>query len=74
MKVVNLPGRESGGRFEICKSVLRFRLAKLLNRCAPWGRAILMSETLVPSGNSLEEWLKARRVEKFDAAVVRGRW
>lgn len=37
-------------------------------------RAILMSESFVPSGNPLKEWVKRRRVARFDAALVGGRW
>lgn len=37
-------------------------------------RAIVMSETFLPSGNPLKEWVKRRRVAQFDAALVGGRW
>jgi 1,2-diacylglycerol 3-alpha-glucosyltransferase len=36
--------------------------------------AILMSETFKPSGNRIKEWVKKRRVRRFDAAIVGGRW
>jgi 1,2-diacylglycerol 3-alpha-glucosyltransferase len=36
--------------------------------------AILMSETFKPSGNRIKEWVKRRRVRRFDAAIVGGRW
>lgn len=46
-----------------------------LKWCKKNGRkAILMSESFVPSGSWLKEWVKARRVAKFDAALVGGRW
>jgi 1,2-diacylglycerol 3-alpha-glucosyltransferase len=36
--------------------------------------AILMSETFKPSSNRIKEWIKKRRVRRFDAAIVGGRW
>jgi len=36
--------------------------------------AILMAETHRPSGNWLKEFLKRRRVRRFDGAIVGGRW
>jgi len=36
--------------------------------------SILMSETFEPSRNRIKEFVKARRVRRFHAAVVGGRW
>lgn len=46
-----------------------------LGWCRKHGRiAILMSETFTPSRSRIKEWVKKRRVRKFDAAIVGGAW